>query len=124
MMNQPLRRVDPLGRSTSLTNVPANWPWASTPTAGSVSPIRGGSERAIVDNKVAWLATALRTGSADDRVALVLAVDALVEFRQQPVMFDRDRGGVSFGDGDATSERARSFDDGAVVIGLTGLSFP
>ena len=50
MMNQPLRRVDPLGRSTPLSTAPANWPWASTPTAGSVSPIGGGSERAIVDS--------------------------------------------------------------------------
>ncbi|MEY4583483.1 MAG: hypothetical protein RL701_8186, partial [Pseudomonadota bacterium] len=50
MMNQPLKRLDPLGRSASLSTARPNWPWAPTPTGGSVLPIRGGSERAIVDN--------------------------------------------------------------------------
>jgi hypothetical protein len=49
MMNQPIRRVDPLGRSTPLSPAHPSWPWAATLTAGSVSPICRGSERAIVD---------------------------------------------------------------------------
>lgn len=51
MMNQPLRRVDPLGRSTPLSPAHPSWPWPATLTAGSVSPIRRGSERAIVDSE-------------------------------------------------------------------------
>jgi len=49
MMNQPLRRVDPLGRSATPAPdrethaPPATW------IGGSVWPIRGGSMRAIVD---------------------------------------------------------------------------
>jgi hypothetical protein len=60
MMNQPLRRMDPLGRSAPLSTARASSPWASAPTVGSVSPIRGGSERAIVD---IWIAEAV---GADD----------------------------------------------------------
>ena len=49
MMNQPLRRVDPLGRSAPLNPERPNLPWLSAPSRGSVWPIGGGSERAIVD---------------------------------------------------------------------------
>ncbi len=59
MMNQPLRRVDPLGRSTPLSAGHANWPWASATTAGSISPIRGGSQRAIVDTEAPAVAMAI-----------------------------------------------------------------
>lgn len=57
--NQRLQHDEPttqaggsLGRSAPLGPSHDNWPWASTPTAGSVSPIRGGSERAIVDTQI------------------------------------------------------------------------
>jgi len=50
MMNQPLRRLDPLGRSAPLTPERPNLPWLSAPSRGSVWPIGGGSERAIVDS--------------------------------------------------------------------------
>ena len=49
MMNQPLRRVDPLGRSASLNSPRPNFPWAPMSSSGSAWPICGGSERAIVD---------------------------------------------------------------------------
>jgi hypothetical protein len=49
MMNRPLRRVDPLGRSA--TPVPDRETHAPSATwiGGSVWPIRDGSMRAIVD---------------------------------------------------------------------------
>jgi hypothetical protein len=31
MMNQPLRRVDPLGRSIPLSPAHPSWPWPATP---------------------------------------------------------------------------------------------
>jgi hypothetical protein len=49
MMNQPLRRVDPLGRSAPVT---PNRPLDASPDQprrGSVWPISSGSMRAIVD---------------------------------------------------------------------------
>jgi len=49
MMNQPLMRVDPLGRSAALTETRPTAPRAPAPMTGSVWPICGGSVRAIVD---------------------------------------------------------------------------
>jgi hypothetical protein len=49
MMNQPLRRVDPLGRSAAPTETRPTTPRAPEPMTGSVWPICGGSVRAIVD---------------------------------------------------------------------------
>ncbi len=51
MMNQPLRRVDPLGRSAAPTEARPTAPRAQEPMTGSVWPICGGSVRAIVDNE-------------------------------------------------------------------------
>ena len=50
MMNQPLRRVDPLGRSAAPTEIRPTAPRAPAPMTGSVWPISGGSVRAIVDS--------------------------------------------------------------------------
>ncbi len=50
MMNQPLRRVDPLGRSAPTCRHLANQPWLSPRVRGSVWPISTGSVEAIVDN--------------------------------------------------------------------------
>ena len=56
MMNQPLRRVDPLGRSPSLTeHHPIGAP-PLTPVRGSAWPISGGSMRPIVDTPTAHTA--------------------------------------------------------------------
>ena len=49
MMNQPLRRVDPLARSAALTETRPTAPRTLEPMTGSVWPICGGSVRAIVD---------------------------------------------------------------------------
>ena len=49
MMNQPLRRVDPLGRSAAPTETRPTAPRALEPMTGSVWPICGGSAWAIVD---------------------------------------------------------------------------
>lgn len=49
MTNQPLRRVDPLGRSATPISDRATTAPSMSPIAGSVWPIRGGSMRAIVD---------------------------------------------------------------------------
>jgi hypothetical protein len=49
MMNQPLRRVDPLGRSVTRTEALPTASRALLPMTGSTWPIRGGSVRAIVD---------------------------------------------------------------------------
>ncbi len=51
MMNQPLRRVDPLGRSAASTEAHPTAPGALLPMTGSTWPIRGGSVRAIVDKE-------------------------------------------------------------------------
>ena len=49
MMNQPLRRVDPLGRSAPVNPERPTLLWLPTPSSGPAWPIRGGSDRAIVD---------------------------------------------------------------------------
>ena len=49
MMNQPLRRVDPLGRSAAPTETRPTAPRVPEPMTGSAWPICGGSVRAIVD---------------------------------------------------------------------------
>jgi hypothetical protein len=51
MMNQPLRRVDPLGRSASSTPLGPSGASPDQPIRGSAWPISGGSVRAIVDTK-------------------------------------------------------------------------
>jgi len=51
MMNQPLRRVDPLGRSATPTEIRPTAPRALVPLTGSAWPICGGSVRAIVDKQ-------------------------------------------------------------------------
>ena len=51
MMNQPLRRVDPLGRSATPTEIRPTAPRALVPLTGSAWPICGGSVRAIVDRE-------------------------------------------------------------------------
>jgi len=51
MMNQPLRRVDPLGRSAAPIETRPTAPRAPVPMTGSVWPICRGSMRAIVDNQ-------------------------------------------------------------------------
>ena len=50
MMNQPLRRVDPLGRSAPSTDYIPNDAWLTSPSGGSAWPISTGSMRAIVDS--------------------------------------------------------------------------
>ena len=68
MMNQPLRRVDPLGRSARLTT---NRPIATQPLApdgGSVWPIAGGSMRAIVDTQAQGESSAWRAPFRPRRV--------------------------------------------------------
>jgi len=52
MMNQPLRRVDPLGRSAPSTDYIPNDAWLKPPSRGSAWPISTGSMRAIVDSKI------------------------------------------------------------------------
>ena len=52
MMNQPLRRMDPLGRAAPSTPYTPNDSWLEPPARGSAWPISGGSMRAIVDSQV------------------------------------------------------------------------
>jgi hypothetical protein len=66
MMNQPLRRVDPLGRSAAPTETRPTATRAPVPMTGSVWPICGGSVRAIVDTCApAEVIVADQVGGAD-----------------------------------------------------------
>lgn len=49
MMNQPLRRVDPLGRSGPSADYIPNDAWLTSTAPGSAWPISRGSMRPIVD---------------------------------------------------------------------------
>lgn len=49
MMNQPLRRVDPLGRSAPAIAYTPNNAWLTPASRGPAWPISNGSMRPIVD---------------------------------------------------------------------------
>ncbi len=75
MMNQPLRRVDPLGRSAASAEAHPTAPGALLPMTGSTWPIRGGSVRAIVDTELGepQASPVLDIGAGTGRNALPLA---------------------------------------------------
>ena len=95
MMNQPLRRVDPLGRSATPTEIRPTAPRALVPLTGSAWPICGGSVRAIVDRET--------TANKD-------AARVLEEFARLP---------------ERLKEYARGSDVGPIkeAIGAAGLTF-